>query len=64
MMPPAGMPRPEAAAFEAFVSHLETSIDRSACALRFQHGVEEKQVGEQCAQVNGGVQVVHELRAD
>ena len=32
MMPPAGMPRPEAAAFEAFVSHLETSIDRSAAA--------------------------------
>ena len=30
MMPPAGMPRPEAAAFEAFVIHLETSIDRSA----------------------------------
>ena len=32
MMPPAGMPRPEAATFEAFVSHLETSIDRSAAA--------------------------------
>jgi hypothetical protein len=32
MMPPAGMPRPESAAFEAFVSHLETSIDRSAAA--------------------------------
>src|SRR4030095_12205656 len=32
MMPPAGMPRPEAATFEAFVSHLETSLDRSAAA--------------------------------
>ena len=32
MMPPAGMPRPEAATLEAFVSHLETSIDRAAAA--------------------------------
>jgi hypothetical protein len=32
MMPPAGMPRPEAATFDAFVSHLETSIDRAAAA--------------------------------
>ena len=32
MMPPAGMPRPEAATLEAFVSHLETTIDRAAAA--------------------------------
>jgi len=32
MMPPAGMPRPDAAAFEAFVSRLETTIDRAAAA--------------------------------
>jgi mono/diheme cytochrome c family protein len=32
MMPPAGMPRPDASTLEAFVSHLETSIDRSAAA--------------------------------
>jgi mono/diheme cytochrome c family protein len=32
MMPPAGMPRPDAATFEAFVSRLETSIDRAAAA--------------------------------
>jgi hypothetical protein len=32
MMPPAGMPRPDAATFEAFVSYLETSIDRQAAA--------------------------------
>ena len=31
-MPPAGMPRPDAATLEAFVSHLETSIDRAAAA--------------------------------
>ena len=30
MMPPAGMPRPDAATFEAFVSGLETTIDRAA----------------------------------
>ena len=32
--------------------------------LRLQDIVEEKQVGEDGAQVNRGVQVVHELRAD
>ena len=32
MMPPAGMPRPDVATFEAFASHLETSIDRAAAA--------------------------------
>jgi hypothetical protein len=32
MMPPAGMPRPEAAALDGFVSYLETSIDRAAAA--------------------------------
>ena len=32
MMPPAGMPRPDAASLEAFVSYLETSIDRAAGA--------------------------------
>ena len=32
--------------------------------LKLQHFVEEKQVGEHRAQVNRGVQVVHELRAD
>ena len=32
MMPPAGMPRPDAATLEAFVSHLETTIDRTAAA--------------------------------
>jgi mono/diheme cytochrome c family protein len=32
MMPPAGMPRPDAATLEAFVSHLESSIDRAAAA--------------------------------
>ena len=31
-MPPAGMPRPDAATFEGFVSYLETSIDRAAAA--------------------------------
>ena len=31
-MPPAGMPRPDAAALEGFVSYLETSIDRAAAA--------------------------------
>jgi hypothetical protein len=30
MMPPAGMPRPDAAALDGFVSYLETSIDRAA----------------------------------
>ena len=30
MMPPAGMPRPDAATLDAFVSHLETTIDRAA----------------------------------
>jgi mono/diheme cytochrome c family protein len=32
MMPPAGMPRPEAATLEAFVGHLESTIDRAAAA--------------------------------
>ena len=32
MMPPAGMPRPDAATMDAFVSYLETSIDRAAAA--------------------------------
>jgi len=32
MMPPAGMPRPDAPTLEAFVSYLETSIDRNAAA--------------------------------
>jgi len=32
MMPPAGMPRPDAATLEAFVGHLETAIDRAAAA--------------------------------
>ena len=32
MMPPAGMPRPDAATLDAFVSHLETTIDRAAAA--------------------------------
>jgi mono/diheme cytochrome c family protein len=32
MMPPAGMPRPEGAALDAFVTYLETSIDRAAAA--------------------------------
>src|SRR5262245_63836376 len=31
-MPPAGMPRPDAATFEGFVSYLETSIDTAAAA--------------------------------
>jgi len=31
-MPPAGMPRPDAAALDGFVSYLETSIDRAAAA--------------------------------
>jgi len=31
-MPPAGMPRPDAATFEGFVSYLETSIDSAAAA--------------------------------
>src|SRR5215510_11488762 len=30
MMPPAGMPRPDAATLDGFVSSLETSIDRAA----------------------------------
>jgi mono/diheme cytochrome c family protein len=32
MMPPAGMPRPDAATLNAFVAHLESSIDRAAAA--------------------------------
>jgi mono/diheme cytochrome c family protein len=32
MMPPAGMPRPDAATLNAFVTHLESSIDRAAAA--------------------------------
>ena len=32
MMPPPGMPRPEAAAIDAFVAELETSIDAAAAA--------------------------------
>jgi hypothetical protein len=32
MMPPAGMPRPDAAALDGFVTYLETSIDRAAAA--------------------------------
>jgi mono/diheme cytochrome c family protein len=32
MMPPAGMPRPDAATLDGFVGHLETSIDRAAAA--------------------------------
>jgi hypothetical protein len=32
MMPPAGMPRPDAATLEGFVAHLETAIDRAAAA--------------------------------
>jgi cytochrome c553 len=32
MMPPAGMPRPDAATLDAFVGHLETTIDRAAAA--------------------------------
>jgi mono/diheme cytochrome c family protein len=32
MMPPAGMPRPDAATLEAFVTHLEATIDRAAAA--------------------------------
>ncbi len=32
MMPPPGMPRPDAATLEGFVGHLETSIDRAAAA--------------------------------
>jgi hypothetical protein len=32
MMPPAGMPRPDAATLDAFVTHLETAIDRAAAA--------------------------------
>jgi hypothetical protein len=31
-MPPAGMPRPSQAALDAFVAHLETSIDKAALA--------------------------------
>jgi hypothetical protein len=30
MMPPAGMPRPDASTLDAFVAHLETAIDRAA----------------------------------
>ena len=30
MMPPQGMPRPDAATLDAFVAHLETSLDRAA----------------------------------
>ncbi len=30
MMPPAGMPRPDAATLDAFVTHIETTIDRAA----------------------------------
>jgi hypothetical protein len=32
MMPPAGMPRPDAAGLDGFVSYLETSIDKAAAA--------------------------------
>jgi hypothetical protein len=32
MMPPAGMPRPDAASLDRFVTHLETTIDRAAAA--------------------------------
>ena len=32
MMPPAGMPRPDAETLEGFVSYLESSIDRAAAA--------------------------------
>ena len=32
MMPPAGMPRPDAATLDGFVTYLETSIDRAASA--------------------------------
>jgi len=32
MMPPSGMPRPDAAALDGFVGYLETSIDRAAVA--------------------------------
>jgi mono/diheme cytochrome c family protein len=32
MMPPAGMPRPDAATLDAFLTHLETTIDRDAAA--------------------------------
>ncbi len=32
MMPPAGMPRPDAATLDAFVTHIETTIDRAAAA--------------------------------
>jgi len=32
MMPPAGMPRPDAPTFDAFVSRLETTLDRAAAA--------------------------------
>jgi hypothetical protein len=32
MMPPVGMPRPEATALDGFISYLETSIDRAASA--------------------------------
>jgi mono/diheme cytochrome c family protein len=32
MMPPAGMPRPDAPALEGFVSYLESSLDRAAAA--------------------------------
>ena len=32
MMPPAGMPRPDAATLDGFVQYLETSIDRAAVA--------------------------------
>src|SRR6185503_7568891 len=32
MMPPAGMPRPDAATLEGFVSYIESSIDREAAA--------------------------------
>ena len=32
MMPPAGMPRPDAATLDGFVNYLETSIDRAAAA--------------------------------
>jgi mono/diheme cytochrome c family protein len=32
MMPPAGMPRPDAATLDGFVTHLESSLDRAAAA--------------------------------
>ena len=45
-----------------FADHLTSGLRE--LDLRLQYGVEEEQVGEQCAQVNGSVQVVYELRAE